>query len=156
GLRGRTLRRAVDQVAEELQLTGVLGQRIGLLSGGQRRRTQAATALVGSAPLLLLDEPTAGPGPEARAALLASVRRRAAPRAAVLSTTHYLPELADLGATLAVARAGRIIARGDQDTLIKGLPGELRLGLTRPAGVTDLPSGLAHRARFAGGELRVS
>ena len=29
GLRGRALRRAVDQVAEELQLTGVLGQRDG-------------------------------------------------------------------------------------------------------------------------------
>jgi ABC-2 type transport system ATP-binding protein len=156
GLRGRALRRAVDQVAEELQLTGVLGQRVGLLSGGQRRRTQAATALVGGAPLLLLDEPTAGADPDTRAALLAAVRARAARGAAVLYTTHYLPELADLGATLAVARAGRVIARGDQDTLIKGLPGELRLGLTRPAGLTDLPTGLAGRARFADGELRIS
>src|SRR5580658_7304561 len=129
GLRRSALRLAVDQVAEELQLTDLLGQRTGLLSGGQRRRTQAAVALVGGAPLLLLDEPTAGADPETRAALLAAVRARAAAGAAVLYTTHYLPELADLGATLAVARAGQIIARGSQDDLVRGLPGELRLRL---------------------------
>ena len=153
GLRGRALRRAVGQVAEELQLTGVLGQRVGLLSGGQRRRTQAATALVGGAPLLLLDEPTAGADPETRAALLAAVRARAARGAAVLYTTHYLPELADLGATLAVARAGRVIARGDQETLVGGLPGELRLRLSRAVG--ELPDGIARRARTTDGELRI-
>jgi ABC-2 type transport system ATP-binding protein len=129
GLRRRELDRAVDEVAEELQLTGVLGQRAGVLSGGQRRRTQAATALVGGPPLLLLDEPTAGADPQTRAALLEAVRARAAAGAAVLYTTHYLPELTDLRATLAVAQSGRIIARGGQETLIKGLPGELRLRL---------------------------
>ncbi len=127
GLRGGGLRRAVAEVADELRLTEVLGQRTGLLSGGQRRRLQAATAMIGSPKLLLLDEPTAGADPETRTALLAAVRARAAAGAAIVYTTHYLPELADLGATLAVARAGRVIARGTQDSLISGLPGELRL-----------------------------
>jgi ABC-2 type transport system ATP-binding protein len=147
GLRRGALLRAVDQVAAELRLTEVLDRRTGLLSGGQRRRTQAAAALVGGAPLLLLDEPTAGADPETRAALLAAVRDRAAAGAAVLYTTHYLPELADLGATLAVARSGRVIARGDQDTLIRGLPGELRLrladGSQKRISSTDPPADLA-------------
>jgi len=111
GLRRAALRRGVAQIAEELQLTEVLDQRAGLLSGGQRRRTQAAAALIGGAPLLLLDEPTAGADPQTRAALLAAVRARAAAGAAVLYTTHYLPELADLAATLAVARACRVRPR---------------------------------------------
>jgi ABC-2 type transport system ATP-binding protein len=156
GLRRGALRLAFDQVAEELQLTDLLGQRTGLLSGGQRRRTQAAVALVGGAPLLLLDEPTAGADPETRAALLAAVRARAAAGAAVLYTTHYLPELADLGATLAVARSGRVIARGDQDTLITGLPGELRLRLGDPAGAVGLPGCIAARARTVDGEVRIT
>jgi ABC-2 type transport system ATP-binding protein len=155
-LRGRALHRAVDQVAEELHLTDVLGQRAGLLSGGQQRRTQTAAALVGGAPLLLLDEPTAGADPQTRAALLAAVRARAAAGAAVLYTTHYLPELADLGATLAVARSGRIIARGTQDDLIQGLPGELRLRLGRPADAQRLPRALAGRAAVVDGELRIT
>jgi len=155
GLRRAAAHRAVARVAEELQLTDVLDQRAGLLSGGQQRRTQAAGALVGDAPLLLLDEPTAGADPQTRAALLAAVRERAAAGAAVLYTTHYLPELADLGATLAVARSGRVIARGTQDDLVRGLPGELRLRLggTEPPA---LPAGIAGRSRVIDGEFRVA
>jgi ABC-2 type transport system ATP-binding protein len=117
GLRGRALDAAIDQVLDELALTEMAGQQAGLLSGGQRRRVQAATAMVASPPLLLLDEPTAGADPETRSALLAAVRERARGGAAVLYTTHYLPELVELGATLAVARAGRVIARGTQEEL---------------------------------------
>jgi ABC-2 type transport system ATP-binding protein len=156
GLRGGPLRRAVDEIAAELMLTDVLDQRAGLLSGGQRRRTQAATAMVGGAPLLLLDEPTAGADPQTRTALLTAVRARAAAGAAVLYTTHYLPELADLDATLAVARDGRIIARGSQDSLTRGLPGELRLRFDGAAGAECLPSDLAARARRVGGEVRLA
>jgi ABC-2 type transport system ATP-binding protein len=158
GLRRSALRRAVDQVAAEVLLTEVLDRRAGLLSGGQQRRTQAAAALVGGAPLLLLDEPTAGADPETRAALLAAVQARAADGAAVLYTTHYLPELTDLGATLAVARSGRVIARGAQEELIRGLAGELRLRFRDdvPCAIPRLPAALAGRARSADGELRVA
>jgi ABC-2 type transport system ATP-binding protein len=155
GLRRRALPDAIEAVAAELLLTDVLDQRIGLLSGGQRRRTQAATALIG-APLLLLDEPTAGADPETRTALLAAVRRRAAAGVAVVYTTHYLPELADLGATLAVARGGKVIARGTQHSLISGLPGELRLRFDAPASTGLLPPALAGRATAVDGELRIS
>jgi ABC-2 type transport system ATP-binding protein len=171
GLRGSSLRAAISSVAEELRLTGVLGQRAGLLSGGQRRRTQAAAALIGEPRLLLLDEPTAGADPETRAALLAAVRARAAAGAAVVYTTHYLPELADLGATLAVARAGRVIARGTQDRLMTGLPGELRLrfgerggpggsecsaGAQSALAALPLPAEIRGRASMTGGELRIT
>ncbi|HEY1644415.1 MAG TPA: ABC transporter ATP-binding protein [Streptosporangiaceae bacterium] len=156
GLRGAVLRRAIDDTAEELLLTSVLGQRAGLLSGGQRRRAQAATALVGGAPLLLLDEPTAGADPDTRAALLTAVRSRAAAGAAVVYTTHYLPELADLGATLVVARRGQVIARGSQESLTSGLPGELRLRLVPAEAGRDLPADLARRARRTGDEVRIT
>jgi ABC-2 type transport system ATP-binding protein len=112
GLRAAALRRAVDDIAERMDLSGCAGQPAGLLSGGQRKRTQAATALIAERPLLLLDEPTVGADPATRARLLAVVADRAAAGAAIVYTTHYLPELAELGATVAVAQAGRIIARG--------------------------------------------
>jgi ABC-2 type transport system ATP-binding protein len=127
GLRGRALGAAIDDVAEELRLAPELDRRVSVLSGGQQRRTQAATALLGRPGVLLLDEPTAGADPETRVALLAAVRRRADQGAAVVYTTHYLPELIDLGATVAVARSGRVIARGTGAELLKGLPGEVRV-----------------------------
>jgi ABC-2 type transport system ATP-binding protein len=156
GARGADLARAVAGVAEELLLTDVLDRRTGLLSGGQRRRTQAGTALVGRPALLLLDEPTAGADPRTRSALLAAVRGRAAAGAAVVYTTHYLPELDDLGATLAVAKAGRIIARGSRERLLSGLPGELRMRPGEPADLRRLPADVARRARAVHGELRVA
>src|ERR1700689_4800305 len=64
GLRRAGVQRSIDELAAELQLTEVLAQRVGLLSGGQRPRAQAATAMIGSPRLLLLDEPTAGADPE--------------------------------------------------------------------------------------------
>ncbi|MHA6763019.1 ABC transporter ATP-binding protein [Streptacidiphilus sp. PAMC 29251] len=153
GLSRAVLTDRITALGEELLLTEVLDRPAGLLSGGQQRRVQAATALIGDPPLLLLDEPTAGADPETRAALLTAVRARAAAGAAVLYTTHYLPELADLGATLAVARAGRIIARGSQAELTRQLPGELRLRLH---GGAPLPERFLARATVCDGETRIS
>ena len=153
GLRRAALRRAVTGIAERLCLTEVFDRPAGLLSGGQRKRTQAATALVAERPVLLLDEPTAGADPQTRRALLTVVADRAAAGAAVVYTTHYLPELAELGATLAVARAGRIIARGGQRSLLAGLAGEVRVGFAGP-----VPAGLRPLGQVdgtAGDELRV-
>lgn len=129
GLRGAGLRAAIDSTSQALGLTEVLNRPVGLLSGGQRRRAQAATALVHRPRLLLLDEPTTGADPATRQALLALIRDYAAAGTAVCYTTHYLPELTDLGASIAVAAHGRVIARGTQQQLLAGLPGELRVVL---------------------------
>lgn len=154
GLRRAALRQAVSRVAEQLCLTDVLGRPAGLLSGGQRKRSQAATALIAETPVLLLDEPTAGADPQTRQALLAVVAERAAAGAAVVYTTHYLPELEELGATLAVAQAGRIIARGGQAALLSGLAGTVNVRFDGPV------PGQLHRygqvCGVAGDELRVA
>ena len=148
GLRGRALRTAIDWTAERLELTDVLDRVVALLSGGQKRRTQAATAMLHAPRLLLLDEPTVGADPVTRQALLNLVREAAQEGAAVCYTTHYLPELVDLDATLAVCRAGRVIARGPQRTLLASLPGELRLSY--PDGRVDLYSTPDPPATLAG------
>jgi ABC-2 type transport system ATP-binding protein len=129
GLRRGALARAIAETAEAMNVTAFLDRPVGLLSGGQRRRVQAAAALLHRPPLLLLDEPTAGADPATREALLAAVRQRADEGTAVCYTTHYLPELEDLGATIAVVAQGRVIARGRQAELLAGVPGELRITL---------------------------
>ncbi|WP_436530560.1 ABC transporter ATP-binding protein [Actinoplanes sp. HUAS TT8] len=127
GLRRRALAEASAQVIADLMLDEFLDRRVGLLSGGQQRRVQAAVALLHRPQLLVMDEPTAGADPQTRQSLLAALRRRAADGCAVLYTTHYLPEVAELGATVAVARAGRITARGTASELLNGLPSEVRV-----------------------------
>lgn len=129
GLRRSALTGAISEIAEAMDLTAFLDRPAGLLSGGQRRRVQAAVALLHRPPLLLLDEPTVGADPVTREALLATVRRRADEGAAVCYTTHYLPELETLGASIAVVAKGRVVARGAQTELLAGVPGELRMTL---------------------------
>jgi ABC-2 type transport system ATP-binding protein len=127
GLRRAELAAAIDELVTTLHLGEFIDRRAGFLSGGQQRRTQAAAALIHRPAVLLLDEPTAGADPETRQALLDVVKQRAGEGAAIIYTTHYLPELAELGATIAVARRGRIIARGTSAELLDGLPGEVRV-----------------------------
>ncbi len=127
GLRREALTSAIDELAVALRLTEIMDRRTGVLSGGQQRRTQAATALIHRPSVLLLDEPTAGADQETRQAMLDVVKQRAGEGAAVVYTTHYLPELTELQATIAVIRAGRIVARGSYDELVRGLPGEVRV-----------------------------
>ncbi|GAA1292434.1 hypothetical protein Psi02_49820 [Planotetraspora silvatica] len=133
GLRRARLRTEIAEVAAAMGLEGLLDRPVGHLSGGQQRRVQTATALLHRPPVLLLDEPTVGADPETRQALLAVVRARALEGAAVCYTTHYLPELIELDATLAVVSGGRVIARGTRQELLTGLPGRAVLTFDGPA-----------------------
>jgi ABC-2 type transport system ATP-binding protein len=124
GLSRAEARRATQRVARDLCLEDVLDRRLGTLSGGQQRRVQAATAMIHRPAVLLLDEPTVGADPVTRASLLAAVRSAADDGAAVVYTTHYLPELDVLGATLAIADHGTVVARGARHELLAGADAE--------------------------------
>ncbi|MFF6992436.1 ATP-binding cassette domain-containing protein [Streptomyces sp. NPDC010273] len=150
GLRRAGLRAELAAVAEALALTDVLDRPVATLSGGQQRRAQAATVLLPRPRVLLLDEPTVGADPTTREALLRLVRTRADEGAAICYTTHYLPELEHLDATLAVAASGRVIARGPSADLLDGLPGEVTVTFTGA-----VPDHLA-RPSAPPGELRFS
>jgi ABC-2 type transport system ATP-binding protein len=111
------------ELAAALELADVLDRRVGQLSGGQQRRVQAATAMMHRPAVLLLDEPTVGADPVTRKAVLSVVRSVADQGAAVVYTTHYLPELDVLRASVAVVKAGRVIASGSRADLLASVPG---------------------------------
>src|SRR5205085_316689 len=81
----------------------------------QRRRLHTAIALVGRPASGLLDEPTVGADVKTRSQLLRVVRDLARDGAAVVYSTHYFPEVAELGASVAILERGRVLARGSID-----------------------------------------
>ncbi|WP_214414833.1 ABC transporter ATP-binding protein [Sphaerisporangium fuscum] len=98
-----------DELLGLVGLSDQAGQRVGLLSGGQRRRLDVALGIVGRPELLFLDEPTTGFDPEARAGFHRLVRRLAAEEdMTVLLTTHDLAEAEKLAHRTAILVEGRV------------------------------------------------
>jgi ABC-2 type transport system ATP-binding protein len=118
GLRRSARARRIDELAHALRLEPLLDRTAFELSGGERRRLHTAIAFVHRPSLLLLDEPTVGADVATRSALLDVVRAAADEGAAVVYSTHYLPEVELLDATVALLVDGRIIAAGTLDTLV--------------------------------------
>lgn len=109
--------RPVDEVLEIVGLTDHAGQRTTKLSGGQKRRLDLATALIGDPKLVFLDEPTTGFDPSARRDAWGMIERLRQVGATVLLTTHYMDEAENLSDRIVVISDGLIIANGTADAL---------------------------------------
>ncbi|MFF2385276.1 ABC transporter ATP-binding protein [Streptomyces sp. NPDC058108] len=86
------------------------------LSGGQLRRIAIARAMLRAAPVLVLDEPTAGLDPVAARLVMRPVRRLMAGRTTVL-ITHDLSLAPDADRIL-VVDGGRLLETGTHDELL--------------------------------------
>lgn len=128
GVGRRDIGERVREVAEALELTELLPRKAAELSGGQKRRLHTGMALLHRPRLLFLDEPTVGADVRTRRQILDVVRAAAADGAAVVYATHYLPEVEEIGDSVAVLEAGRIVTRGSvADVVARHGSAQLRL-----------------------------
>lgn len=148
-LRRGELERRIDEVAGSLELTEFLDRPARDLSGGEKRRVHTGMAMIGRPKLLLLDEPTTGVDVATRVRLLEAVRRLAEQDGtAVCYSTHYLPEVEALGASVTIIDHGQVVARGGVAELIAAHARtviELRFEGAAPA--------VAHRAAMINGDV---
>jgi ABC-2 type transport system ATP-binding protein len=86
-------------------------------SRGMRRRLALARALLHEPALLLLDEPSAGLDPRARAAMHDRLAGLAAAGRTIVLATHDLAEAQSLCTAVVVLHAGRVVASGATDEL---------------------------------------
>jgi ABC-2 type transport system ATP-binding protein len=116
--------RDVDGLIRLVGLDEQAAQRIGTLSGGQRRRLDVAIGLIGQPELLFLDEPTAGFDPEARRDFHELIRGLADEATTIFLTTHDLDEAEKLADRIIILARGRIVADGSADELARRMSGE--------------------------------
>jgi len=88
-----------------------------VLSAGQKRQIQLATAICGRPRLLFLDEPSVGLDVGAREAMWRTIRGLRDDGCSIVLTTHYLEEAEALADRVAVLARGRVIATGSVDEM---------------------------------------
>ena len=126
------IKEEVENMVEDLMLSGKGNVKVSQLSGGMKRKLSVAIALIGGSEIVILDEPTAGMDPYARRAtwdLLGKYKQNRC----ILMSTHLMDEADLLGDRIAIMAEGKLCCSGSSlflksrygvgyhMTLVKGL-----------------------------------
>lgn len=153
--------RLPEEALASVGLEEKLGSTMGQLSGGQRRSVDFASAIMHHPQLLLLDEPTTGLDPVAKARLHDLIMEQVDGESAVLMTTHDLAEAEKLASRILIMSEGRIIADGTVPELRQQFSGQSEVSWrdasgTRHVHSTDEPRDfIIHSVPEDAKELRV-
>lgn len=125
---------AVDAALSACGLIPLRTRRMDEISGGEKARAHLARALAQNAPLLMLDEPTAGLDPAQALAVAEILRAHAAASGAVLFSTHDIALAASTAHRVVLLSGGRILAEGAPEAALTA--GALQAAYGRPGRLT--------------------
>ncbi len=114
------IRKRSRELVELMGLTGREKDRVGIFSGGLKRRLSIAMALIHDPPVIFLDEPTLGLDPQARRAMWQHIAQLKKEKT-ILLTTHYMEEADNLSDKIAIIDEGRIVTSGTPTKLKNSL-----------------------------------
>ncbi len=114
GLSRNHCREEVDRVMERCGLTHMSRRLLRHLSKGYRQRVGLAQALLGSPPVLILDEPTVGLDPAQIVGIRALIKELGREHTVLLST-HILPEVSMVCGRVIIVNGGHIVAESSMD-----------------------------------------
>lgn len=109
GIVGDERKRKVEEMLNIFDLQEHRKKKFQTLSGGLKRRTVVAKALVHDPKVLILDEPTAGVDVETRRAIWDYIRKIHSEGKTILLTSHYLEEIEELCSRVIMIKGGNII-----------------------------------------------
>ncbi|MFM7194862.1 MAG: LPS export ABC transporter ATP-binding protein [Bacteroidota bacterium] len=110
-------KRKVEQMLEEFSLTHVRKSLGGVLSGGERRRTEIARALAVDPAFVLLDEPFAGVDPIAVEEIQSIVARLRSKNIGILITDHNVDETLSITDRAYLMVEGKLFRQGTAQEL---------------------------------------
>lgn len=115
----------ISRVVARCGLEDMTRRPVGNLSKGYRQRVGLAQALIGSPPVLILDEPTVGLDPRQIIEIRQTIKDLARDHTVLLST-HILPEVAMICERVLIIHRGRVVAQ-DRVSALAEAEGEARV-----------------------------
>ena len=120
GLVGRTAQSRINDALHLFGLAEFADHPVQTLSGGYRRRTEIARALLGQPRVLILDEPTTGLDPDSRRKFQEVIRQLCQDRGLCVLWATHLPDEIRPGDHAILMGQGKINAAGLWDSLRNG------------------------------------
>ncbi|WP_260738083.1 ABC transporter ATP-binding protein [Tunturiibacter lichenicola] len=112
------MRVRAEEVLGQIDGVALADKPVGEMSAGQQRRIMIGRALVGSAGMLLLDEPSNALDLAAQADLRRLLRRLAQQGTGILLITHHIADIPPEIDRILLMREGRIVADGSKEELL--------------------------------------
>ena len=112
------MRRRAEEVLMQIDAVDLAEKPVGEMSAGQQRRIMIGRALVGSAGMLLLDEPSNALDLAAQADLRGLLRKLAQQGTGILLITHHIADILPEIDRILMMREGRIVADGSKEALL--------------------------------------
>jgi len=119
GLHGRMLAERIDSCLAVAALEEFAARRVDSCSGGMRRRLNLVIGLLSSPRVLFLDEPTVGIDAQSKKLIHGQLKRINGQGTTILYTTHHLEEARLLCSKIGIIDAGRLVAEGTPDELLR-------------------------------------
>ena len=116
GVAKKDLRAETERVAERCGLADMRPRLIRNLSKGYRQRVGLAQALIGSPPVIILDEPTAGLDPKQIVDIRQMIKELGKEHTILLST-HILPEVQMVCERVIIIHRGRLVTQARMEEL---------------------------------------
>jgi iron complex transport system ATP-binding protein len=107
-----------ERMLEELQISHLSKQPLGLLSQGERKKVLLARAMMTNPKLLILDEPCAGLDLYEREKLLQGITNFAGYGVQMVYVTHHIEEIIPIFTHVALLDQGRLAAAGTKHDVI--------------------------------------
>jgi iron complex transport system ATP-binding protein len=112
------MRERAEEVLQLIDAVDLAEKPVGQMSAGQQRRIMIGRALVASAGMLLLDEPSNALDLAAQADLRILLQKLAGQGTGILLITHHIADIIPEIDRILLMSAGRIVADGPKSTLL--------------------------------------
>lgn len=153
GLRGRELRRQMEEVMEQTRIEQVQHRLISNLSKGYRQRVGIAQALLGNPKVIILDEPTVGLDPLQIIEIRDLIKQLGENHTVILSS-HILSEVQAICEKVLIIAKGRLLAFDAPENLEKLMLASHGILLTTEASKEETEEILGQIEEIADWELK--